>query len=201
MQKNSDEQVKVLETERLRLRHLCSGDADFMVQLLNEPGFLQNIGDRVRNAVDASRYILTRPVANYQRLGFGMYLVELKEMGEPIGICGLLKRESTQEIEIGFACPERFWARGYAYEAAAGVMDHARTSLGLKRIAADGARESGVDPDTAEIGTEIRKDDSGERSGTRDESVCAGGVTSARIARIHLSRREGRTFCGIHESS
>jgi RimJ/RimL family protein N-acetyltransferase len=59
-----------------------------------------------------------------------MYLVALKETGEAIRICGLLKPESMQEIEIGFALLERFWAKGYAYEAAAVVMEYARTSLG-----------------------------------------------------------------------
>jgi [ribosomal protein S5]-alanine N-acetyltransferase len=137
MQKNANEQVKILETERMWLRHLCADDAGFLVELLNEAGFRQNVGDRgVRNTVDACRYILTGPVASYQQFGFGMYLVELKETGAPLGICGLLKRDSTEEIEIGFAYLERFWGKGYAYEAAAALMDYARRSLRLKRIAA-----------------------------------------------------------------
>lgn len=82
------------------------------------------------------RYIVAGPVASYQQLGFGLYLVALKETGVPIGICGLLKRESMQDIEIGFAFLERFWAKGYAYESAAEVMNYGRTSLGLRRIAA-----------------------------------------------------------------
>jgi RimJ/RimL family protein N-acetyltransferase len=137
MQKNANEQVKILETERMWLRYLCADDAGFLVELLNEPGFLQNVGDRgVRNTADACRYILAGPVASYEQFGFGMYLVALKETGEAIGICGLLKRDSTEEIEIGFAYLERFWAKGYAYEAATAVMEYARRSLGLKRIAA-----------------------------------------------------------------
>jgi RimJ/RimL family protein N-acetyltransferase len=129
--------VHILDTERLFLRHLRADDADFILELLNEPAFLQNIGDRgVRNIADACRYIVAGPVASYQQFGFGLYLVALKETAVPIGICGLLKRESMKNIEIGFAFLERFWAKGYAYESAAAVMDYARTSLGLKRIAA-----------------------------------------------------------------
>lgn len=75
-------------------------------------------------------------MASYERFGFGLYLVALRETGAPIGICGLLKRESMQDIEIGFAFLERFWGKGYAYESASAVMDYARTSLELKRIAA-----------------------------------------------------------------
>jgi hypothetical protein len=86
MHKNGNEQGNILDTERLFLRHLCADDADFMVELLNEPGFLQNEGDRgVRNTVDACRSILAGPVASYQQLGFGMDLVALRETGEPNG--------------------------------------------------------------------------------------------------------------------
>jgi ribosomal-protein-alanine N-acetyltransferase len=54
----------------------------------------------------------------------------------PIGIRGLLKRESMQDIEIGFAFLELFWAKGVWYESAAAVVNYGRTSLGLRRIAA-----------------------------------------------------------------
>jgi hypothetical protein len=84
----------------------------------------------VRIIADACRDIVAGPVGRYQQIGFGLYLVALKETAVPIGICGLLKRESMKDIAIGFAFLERFWAKGYAYESAA-VMDYARTSLGL----------------------------------------------------------------------
>jgi [ribosomal protein S5]-alanine N-acetyltransferase len=82
------------------------------------------------------RYIVAGPVASYKQLGFGLYLMALKETGVPISICGLLKRESMQDIEIVFAFLERFWAKGYAYESAAAAMNYGRTSLGLRSIAA-----------------------------------------------------------------
>jgi [ribosomal protein S5]-alanine N-acetyltransferase len=127
--KDGNQQVNILDTERLFLRHLRADDADFILEPLNEPAFLQNIGDRgVRNIADACRYIVAGPVASYQQFGFGLYLVALKETAVPIGICGLLKREFMKDIEIGFAFLERFWAKGYAYESAA-AMDYARTSL------------------------------------------------------------------------
>ena len=129
--------MNLLETHRLSLRHLSEEDAEFILELLNEPAFLQNIGDKaVRNAADASRYIQTGPLASYQQFGFGLYLVASKETGAPMGICGLLRRESMEDIEIGFAFLQRFWANGYAYESAAAVMEYGRTALGLKRITA-----------------------------------------------------------------
>lgn len=129
--------MKVLETQRLSLRWLVAGDAEFILELLNEPAFLKNIGDKgVRSIVDACGYIASGPGASYERYGFGLYLVELKDSGVPIGMCGLLKRDSLEDVDVGFAFLERFWSKGYAYESAAAVMDHGRRVLGLSRIVA-----------------------------------------------------------------
>lgn len=129
--------MRVIETERLSLRHLSADDTEFILELLNEPSWILNIGDRgVRTDADARLYIMNGPVASYEQFGFGLYLVELKESGVPIGICGLLKRDSLEEIEIGFAFLPRFWSQGYAYESASAVMDYGRNVLGLTRIVA-----------------------------------------------------------------
>ncbi len=133
--------VQVLQTERLVLRHLGAADAPFVLRLLNEPSWLQNIGDRgVRTLADAQRYIETGPVEMYRRLGFGLYQVCLKVNGEPVGLCGLLKRDSLDDVDLGFALLPEFWGQGYAREAAAAVMAYGRRELGLSRILAIIAR-------------------------------------------------------------
>lgn len=127
----------VLETERLVLRPLTADDAEFILELLNEPSFLRYIGDRgVRTAADACRYIREGPMASYERFGFGLYRVELKASGEPLGICGLLKRDELPDPDVGFAFLPRFWSKGYASESAAAVLAHARDALRLQRILA-----------------------------------------------------------------
>ncbi len=127
----------VLETERLILRRLSTDDADFVLCLLNEPSFLHYIGDRgVRNLEDARQYILDRLVASYERNGFGLYLVELKESGVPIGISGFVKRDTLPDPDIGFAFLPEYWSKGYAVESAAAVIRYARDELGLTRILA-----------------------------------------------------------------
>jgi len=127
----------VLETERLILRKLTPEDAEFIRELLNEPAFIQNIGDKgVKTIDDARVYILSGPMASYARFGFGLYRVELKETGEPIGICGLLKRDSLEDVDIGFAFLEKFWAKGFAYESAAATMEYGRAVLKIPRIVA-----------------------------------------------------------------
>ena len=127
----------VLQTERLVLRRLSSGDSEFILELLNQPSFLQYIGDKgVRNNDDAINYIQTGPVASYERFGFGLYLVELKGTAVPIGICGLLKRDTLPDVDVGFAFLPEYWSRGYAFEAAEAVMNYGKEVRGLRRIVA-----------------------------------------------------------------
>jgi len=127
----------VIETERLVLRELGEDDAPFMLALLNEPSFWQNIGDRgVRTIEEARAYLAKGPLASYARHGYGLYLVELKPEGTPIGICGLVKRDYLEDPDIGFAFRPQYWSFGYACESASAVMEHAHGHLGLARIVA-----------------------------------------------------------------
>lgn len=129
--------MNVLETDRLLLRRLTTDDAGFILELLNEPSFIRFIGDKgVRTLDEAREYIRNGPVDSYQRHGFGLYLTALKEGVVPVGICGLLKRESLEDVDVGFAFLPRFWSRGYAFEAASAVTDYARSHLGLNRLVA-----------------------------------------------------------------
>jgi ribosomal-protein-alanine N-acetyltransferase len=129
--------MKVLETERLRVRRLSPGDAGFVLRLLNEPSFLENIGDRgVRTRQDAEEYIRSGPPGTHARLGFGLDLVELKDSRAPIGICGLLKRDHLEHPDLGYALLPEFWGHGYAAEAAAGVVAHARDVLQIRTLLA-----------------------------------------------------------------
>jgi RimJ/RimL family protein N-acetyltransferase len=127
----------VLETERLVLRRLTTDDAPFIHELLNDPAFLRHIGDKgVRCEADACRYIETGPMASYERHGFGLLRVELKDGGEPIGMCGLLKRDYLPDVDIGFALLPRHRSKGYAFEAASALLSDARDTLGLKKVLA-----------------------------------------------------------------
>jgi len=129
--------MKVLETDRLSLRRLSVEDAEFILDLLNQPSFLRYIGDKgVRTLDDARNYVLNGPMASYERFSFGLYLAELKVTREPIGICGLVKRETLEDVDIGFAFLPQFWQHGYAFESAAAVLAHGRDVLGLDRIVA-----------------------------------------------------------------
>ena len=129
--------MTVAATPRLVLRRIEPTDAGFILALLNEPSFLRFIGDReVRNIDDALGYIAKGPVESYERNGFGLYLVERREDGAPLGMCGLLKRETLDDVDIGFAFLPAYWGQGYAREAATATLAHARDELGLRRVVA-----------------------------------------------------------------
>ena len=127
----------VLKTERLILRQFSTDDAQFILELLNEPSFVRNIGDRgVRTLEEARSYILRIPIASYEQNGFGLYLIILKETGESIGMCGLIKRDALEDVDIGYAFLPRFWSKGFAVESARAVKDYARDVIRLKRLVA-----------------------------------------------------------------
>ena len=129
--------MKVLETNRLTLRWLNVGDANFILQLLNEPSWIQYIGQKnVRSLEDAKAYIQGGPVAMYTQYGFGLFLVELQNPQVSIGLCGLLKRESLEDVDLGFAFLPKYWGKGYAMESASAVLTYGKIKHKLTRIVA-----------------------------------------------------------------
>jgi RimJ/RimL family protein N-acetyltransferase len=123
-----------LETPRLTLRRLDFDDAPFLVKLLNEPSFLENIGDKgVRSIEDAHRYLREGPMMMYDRYGFGLWHAARKD-GVPVGMCGLLKRDTLPDADVGYAYLPEFWGQGYAYEAAAATLGHGARKFGLARV-------------------------------------------------------------------
>lgn len=127
--------MSIIETDRLAIRELTFDDAEFIFSLVNQPAFLQFIGDKgVRTLADARDYIRNVPMASYERYGFGSFCVTLKESGTPIGMSGLIKRDALDRPDIGFAILPDYWRQGFAFEAAQAVVDYARNVHRLDRI-------------------------------------------------------------------
>lgn len=128
--------MKQIETKRLILRPVePERDAAFVLQVLNEPAFIANVADRgVRTVAQAADYIREKFLPGHERYGVGYCVVELKTSGVPVGTCGLLKRDTLQDFDIGYSTLEQFSGNGYAFEAASALMQFGRTELGLKRI-------------------------------------------------------------------
>jgi len=127
----------ILETERLRLRWFTdtAADADFLRALLNDPGWLANIGERnVRTRRQARAWIATRHIAVYGRLGYGFWAVERKSDGRLLGMCGLIKRDTLMEADVGYALMPAFRGQGYAREAAAACVRYGLDVLGVAEV-------------------------------------------------------------------
>jgi len=126
----------ILETSRLTLRRFTLEDAPFAFELVNDPAWIEHIGDRnVRNLDDARDYI-QKTLTMYERVGFGLYVVILKATGEAVGTCGLIRREGLTDPDIGFAFLPKGRGQGYALESAAAVLAYGRETLGMTRIVA-----------------------------------------------------------------
>jgi [ribosomal protein S5]-alanine N-acetyltransferase len=126
----------VLETSRLFLLQFRTSDAAFILRLLNEPSFIENIADRgVRTLDQAERYLLDGPIESYRRHGHGLWVVALKDNLQPIGMCGLLKRDQLPDVDLGYAFLPEFWSKGYALESARAVLDWA-ARRGIERVVA-----------------------------------------------------------------
>lgn len=124
-----------LETPRLTLRRLQFDDAPFLVDLLNQPSFIANIGDRgVRNVEDAHRYLRDGPMAMYEKYGFGLWHVARRSDGVSVGMCGLLKRDILPDVDVGYAYLPEHWGQGYALEAARATLALGARKFGLKRV-------------------------------------------------------------------
>ena len=129
--------MHVIRTDRLTLRRFTLSDAEFILRLVNDPSWLRFIGDKnVHNLDDARRYLREGPLDMYERCGFGMYRVDERDRGTTVGMCGLIKRDTLPDADVGYAFLPEFRGQGYAYEAAAAVLEHGNRVFGLKRILA-----------------------------------------------------------------
>ena len=128
---------KILETERLIIREITEDDAEFVLDLLNQPSFLKYIGDRgVRDAEQSRAFIESRYRQSYRDHGYGLYAVELKTDGTPIGMCGFVRRDSLPGPDIGFAFLPQYERKGYGFESASAMMNHGREVLGFTQVLA-----------------------------------------------------------------
>lgn len=129
--------MHILETERLILKAPSAEDADFFLEIYNMPSFIRFVGDRkLRTLDDAKKYIEDRFLPQWQRLGFGNYVVLLKEGTVKIGAVGIFQRDGLDVHDIGFSFFEKFQGKGYAYEAAAALQRMVSEKFGIDKISA-----------------------------------------------------------------
>lgn len=125
----------ILETERLLLREFNLDDTRFVLELLNSPNWIEFIGDRgIKSTTDAEGYIVNSLEKSYKENGFGLWLVQLKDSNTPIGMCGLVNRDTLEDIDIGFAMLPNYSNSGYGYESATATLNYAKNTLKITKV-------------------------------------------------------------------
>lgn len=127
----------ILETDRLKLREFNLGDTDFIIQLLNSPGWLYFIGDKnVKTEQQAIAYLENGPMKSYSENGYGLSLIEKRDDNKAIGMCGIINRDNLDNPDIGFAFLPEFNGNGFAYEIANATINYAKDTLNIAKIEA-----------------------------------------------------------------
>jgi ribosomal-protein-alanine N-acetyltransferase len=125
----------ILRTKRLILREAELSDSKFFFDLLNTEKWLKYIGDRgIKTLDDAEKYINDKLIKSYRTNGFGLFVYELKDSHLPIGICGFIKRDYLDSVDIGFALLPKYERQGYTFEISDAVMKFGRRTLGLNKV-------------------------------------------------------------------
>lgn len=126
----------VLETPRLVLRELDSGDLDFVAAMLADPEVMR-YWPRPYAREEAEAWV-RRQRERYARDGYGYWLAVERATGRPVGQVGLLTVEldGVEEAALGYIIHHPFWRRGFATEAAAATLDYALGTLGKRRVIA-----------------------------------------------------------------
>ncbi|HXW51314.1 MAG TPA: GNAT family N-acetyltransferase [Candidatus Acidoferrales bacterium] len=125
-----------IETPRLLLRRWTYADRDAFARMTQDPDVMRYMHDSVPlsdREVDAA---LASTIERYEQLGFGDWALVERETNEILGESGLGKLEGRTDIEIGWMLLPRHWGKGYAFEAASAVKEHARSVIGLRHLVA-----------------------------------------------------------------
>ncbi|MDF1667433.1 MAG: GNAT family N-acetyltransferase [Planctomycetota bacterium] len=131
------EERLILETERLEIRRLDISDAAFMLRLMNEPSYIEYIGDRgIDNLEAAITYLEKSMLSSYREHGFGLYFLWSKKEQRALGICGFVKRAYLSDPDLGFALLKDAEGQGYASESCQAVLAYAKTTLGFPKVLA-----------------------------------------------------------------
>lgn len=127
----------IIQTDRLILRKFTKNDTNFIYRLLNSPGWLKYIGSRgVTGQREAEAYINTLILPSYEKNNFGFYMMVRKDDNAEIGMCGLIKREGLDDVDIGFAVLPEYERQGYTSEAALATIAFAKDVIKLDRVTA-----------------------------------------------------------------
>lgn len=127
--------MNIAETKRLEISKFSIDDAGFYLKLLNTPNWIKYIGDRnVKTIKEAEDYLENGILKSYNELGFGFYKLQLKSNNTIIGTCGIIKRDTLEVPDFGFAFLPDFEGRGYGYEASVAILNFIKASCNFNKL-------------------------------------------------------------------
>lgn len=132
----------IIETPRLLLRKKVVEDAPFFFELNSDPLVTQYTGDGAFKNIQEAEEIVKYVIGQYEKNGYGRWLVAEKETGAPLGWCGLKYHDDTQETDLGYRFMQKYWGKGYATEAALACIDYGFKILKLNRIYGQAMKEN-----------------------------------------------------------
>ena len=124
----------VLETARLKLRRFRREDVDAIFAIIGDEVVMQYY-PQAFSRKDAEEWI-ERNLRRYHDDGYGLFAVLLKDDGEVIGDCGIVKQnvEGRAAMEVGYHFRRDQWGHGYATEAARACMGMAFDVFGANQV-------------------------------------------------------------------
>ncbi|OMO21193.1 GNAT family N-acetyltransferase [Vibrio lentus] len=129
--------MQAVETARLRLRMITPQDAAFIQRLYSSEDFLRYIGDKEITDTDkAVEYIENNILKMHQEKGVCLLVVEIKDSSTPIGVCGLIKRDTLESHDIGYGFVPEAYGQGFALEAAQAIIEQAKHNADIDHLVA-----------------------------------------------------------------
>lgn len=124
----------IIETERLYMREMKQSDFNALSKILQDEDTMYAYNGSFNN--DETQEWLDRQIARYEKYGFGLWAVVLKETDEMIGQCGLTMQpwKEQEVLEVGYLLQRPYWHKGYATEAARACIDYAFQKLNADEI-------------------------------------------------------------------
>lgn len=127
----------IIETVRLRIREIKSGDLDSLLEIYRNSqnmAFIPNSDFKWTKEDLKQKY--DRINQDYTN-GFGIFAIELKNENEIIGEAGLFNSfQNTKHLELGYIIDSRYWKKGYGTEVCKLLINYGFQELKLKKLSA-----------------------------------------------------------------
>ncbi len=128
--------MKILETDRLILRHQVLEDLDNLFALYCQKDIREFIPDAPRNYEETKKELEWHMNGHPENSNLGLWASIHKETNKYIGRCGLLPWtiDGQKEVEVAYLISNEYWGQGLGTEAAQAILAYGFEVLNLPRL-------------------------------------------------------------------